>query len=127
MSHSRFALVQKLHSSDEDDPKTSKEDENLVPILVLWGVVGGEEHHCKELARFSRSRMEIGRTWNPKNPGIGHDIGHSNEELPQVRISGVQLGSPGLYARVSGDDQQHKVRTNDDRLTMSTGVVAEPA
>jgi hypothetical protein len=42
--------------------------------------------------------MEIDHTWNPKDPGIGYDIGHSNKELPQVWVSGVQLGSPGLYA-----------------------------
>jgi hypothetical protein len=46
MANLRFALVHELHSSDEDNPKSSKEDENLVTILVLGSVVGREEHHC---------------------------------------------------------------------------------
>jgi hypothetical protein len=46
MANLRFALVQKLHSSDEDNPKSSKEDENLVAALVLGSVVGREEYHC---------------------------------------------------------------------------------
>jgi hypothetical protein len=70
--------------------------------------------------------MEMDHTRNPKDPGVGYYIGHSNEELPQVRVSGVQFGSPSLYVRVSGD-QQHDVRISIDKLTMSTGVVAEPA
>jgi hypothetical protein len=56
MSHLRFALVQKLHSSDEDNPKTSEEDQNLVSILVLGSVVCREEYHCRILARLIRSR-----------------------------------------------------------------------
>lgn len=85
MSHLRFALVQKLHSSDECNPKSSKQDEDLVPVLVLGSVVGRKEYQ-----------------WNPEDPGVGDDIRHSNKELPQIRISGVQFGGPGDEHGCSG-------------------------
>jgi len=46
MSNLLLALIQKLHGSHECDAKTSKEDEDLVTVLVLGGIVGREEHHC---------------------------------------------------------------------------------
>jgi hypothetical protein len=74
MPHLRFALVQKLHSGDEDDSQSSKQDENLVAILVLGGVVCREEYHCWKLVGLIWLIMKINHTWNPKDPGVGYDI-----------------------------------------------------
>ena len=70
MQYLLFAPEEKLHSSDENDRQSSEEDEDLVAIFVLRGVVCWEEYHCRLLAKLTQSRARIGRTWNPENPGI---------------------------------------------------------
>lgn len=47
-----FAPVEKLHRSDEKNSQASKEDKNLVTILILRGVVCREQYHCDELAEL---------------------------------------------------------------------------
>ena len=82
-----LAPEEELHRGHKYDRKPSEEDENLVPVLVFWGVVCRKQYHCKRLAKLNISDIGAEPTWNPKHPGIRDNVCHSNEELSQIWIS----------------------------------------
>lgn len=52
IKHLLLTPIEELHKSDENDSQASKEDKNLVAILVFWSVVCREQYHCGNLAEL---------------------------------------------------------------------------
>jgi hypothetical protein len=89
MEHSRLAPVEELHRSDENDCQPSKEDKNLVTVLVLGSIVCREQYHCWRLAESGGSK---------RNPSIrGTQSTQAYDTTFAIATSSCRrFGSPAL-------------------------------